>query len=97
MEVVLFLVVIAAAIGLVFFYKRELPATIIKLDQTPAEPPAPAAPVADVMPAAPVSVNLTDDTVKLAEEVKVEPAPVKKQSTKKPAAKKSTGAAKKKK
>lgn len=99
MEVVLFLVVIAAAIGLVFFYKRELPATIIKLDQTPSEPPAPPAPVADVMPAEPVSVNLTPDTVKLAEEVKAEPAPApaKKQAAKKTAAKKPAGAAKKKK
>lgn len=95
MEVVLFLVVIAAAIGLVFFYKRELPATIIKLDQTPSEPPAPPAPVADVMPTAPVSVNLTPDTVKLTEEAKAEP--VKKQTAKKPAAKKPAGTAKKKK
>ena len=87
MEIIIVLVLIALVYAYFTFFNKKMDMKdVIKLDQTPAQPPVAQPepePVKDVIPTEPVAVNLVDDTVKLAEEAPKEEKPV----AKKPAAK----------
>ena len=96
MEIIIVLVLIALVYAYFTFFNKKLDMKdVIKLDQTPAQPPvAQPEPVKEVLPTEPVAVNLVDDTVKLSEEAPKEEKPVAKKQARKPAAR--TAAKKKK-